>query len=483
MEALPIVVFWALALWALFQRKQALVYLFFASMSFGSFAVIPTELTKGLTFTATPIVALLLIAKQISSTNGFTSFLNNAFDPRSLMLLFLFWVLAGVTTAFMPRFFANVIQIVPVRLGDSTDTAPLVPTVQNLSQFVYMSISVLTVFVFADLLRSKAMQRHAVSALCMGAGIAVLTGLIDFASQYLPLKPALEVFRTASYALLTDVEVLNAKRVVGLMPEASSFGTLTLSFLASIYFFRHAAPPGTMRNYVMPILAALLMLLVWMSTSSAAFLGLALFGLLVVCDWLWRLSFGGRNPYLRLGLMNDFWVAISIATIALMTLVVLPQLLSPLIELVDETVFKKSGTSSFEERSMWTRVSWRALMGTYGLGVGLGGTRASNFVVALTSNVGLLGGFLYFLFLSTILIVKRASPSDPQRVAWLLAIRWTYLPPFFISLTIGTTADFGMFNAFLFGFAVAICKPAIVPRSSSFNSRNTGRTVLRPLPR
>lgn len=480
MEALPIVVFWGLAIWAFFQKKQALIYLFFASMSFGSFAVIPTELTKGLTFTATPIVALLLITKQIAATKGVTNVLNNAFDPRGLLLLFLFWVLAAVTTAFMPRFFENVIQVVPVRLGDSTDTTPLVPTVQNLSQFVYISISVMTVFVFADLLRSPSMQKHAVAALCLGAGVAVFTGLIDFASQYLPLKPALEVFRTASYALLTDVEVLNAKRVVGLMPEASSFGTLTLSFLASVYFFRHAAPPGPMRSYVMPSLVILLMLLVWMSTSSAAFLGLALFGLLIVCDWVWRATFRRTNPYLRLGLMNDFWIAISILTIALMTLVVIPQLLSPLIELVDETVFKKSGTSSFEERSMWTRVSWQALMGTYGLGVGLGATRASNFLVALISNVGVLGGICYLLFLSTILIVKRVPAANPQRAAWLLAIRWTYLPPFFISLTIGTTADFGMFNAFLFGFAVAICKPTIGLKKKRRYSHDNVDTALRP---
>ena len=78
--------------------------------------------------------------------------------------------------------------------------------------------------------------------------MTVFTGALDLASHYLPLQPVLEVFRTATYALLTDVAILDAKRVVGLMPEASSFGGLALAFLASLYFFRRAMPPGRARG-------------------------------------------------------------------------------------------------------------------------------------------------------------------------------------------------------------------------------------------
>jgi hypothetical protein len=58
-------------------------------------------------------------------------------------------------------------------------------------------------------------------------------------------------------------------------------------------------------------------------------------------------------------------------------------------------VLKKTESSSFDERSMWTIVSLRALIDTFGIGVGLGGTRASNSLVAVASNVGLVGVFLY----------------------------------------------------------------------------------------
>jgi hypothetical protein len=456
MEAIPIGVFWAITVWALFRPTQALIYLFFASMPFGSFAAIPTEMTGGLTLTPTPIVALLLIVRQLGSVRGLTHALDFALRRSGLLLLFLFWLVAGIVTVFMPRFFADAIQIVPVRAGALSDTAPLVPTVQNVSQFVYISISVLTVFAFARMLRVEPMRRHALAALCLGAALTVFTGGLDLASQYLPLQPALELLRTASYALLTDVEILDSKRVVGLMPEASSFGGLTLAFLASLYFFRRAMPAGRLRQRVVPILMLLLILLAWMSTSSAAYVGLGLFGVAAAAEWCWRLVAAGHNPYLRRGLSIEFWLGAVATGTLLLIVIAMPQVLTPIREMFDVMVLQKSRTDSFEERSMWTTVSLHALLATNGLGVGLGGTRASNFAVALASNAGWLGAAFYFLFVLQILLIRRAAPGDAEGHALLSAVRWSYLPPFFTSLMIGTTPDFGLFNAFLYGFATAI---------------------------
>ncbi|CAN5915456.1 hypothetical protein BH11PSE13_BH11PSE13_20650 [soil metagenome] len=457
MELIPVGIFWSITIWALFQKKQTLMYLFFAAMPFGSFAAIPTELTAGLTLTPTPIVALLLVTREIGSARGLTMALNEALKTSGLLLLSLFWLVVGIGTAFMPRFFAGAVEVVPIRAGASAaDTAMLVPTVQNLSQFVYTSISVLTVFTFAILLRSQSMRRHAIGAICVGAALTVFTGFMDFASQYLPLQPVLELFRTASYALLTDVEIQDVKRVVGLMPEASSFGGLTLSFLAALYFFRRGMSNSFLRNRIVPVLMGLLLLLVWLSTSSAAYLGLGLLGVATAAEWGWRLFAAGRNQYLLRGLSSELLLgALGLWTL-LLILIAIPQVLSPLLDMFDVMVLQKTNTSSFEERSMWTRVSWDALIKTHGLGVGMGGTRASNFAVAMVSNAGLVGAGLYFLFVLQCLLIRRAPKGDAEGSALLSAVRWSYLPPFFVSLTIGTTADFGVFNAFLYGFAVAI---------------------------
>ena len=461
MEAIPIVVFWAIVFWSFFQEKQVLLYMLFASMSFGSFAAIPTEVTVGLTLTPTPLVAMVLIARELGSRRGLATVVDTALKPSGLFLLFLFWVVAGVATAFMPRLFAGNVQVVPVRIGDLADSVLLVPTVQNISQFVYVSISVLSVFAFASLLRSDAMRRHALVALCLGAAIAVTTGFLDYLSQSTGLESLLEVFRTASYALLIEDEVLGGKRVVGLMPEASAFGMLALSFLVSLYFFRRAMPKGLLRDRGVPVLMSALLLLIWLSTSSAAYLGLCLFGAAAATEWCWRLIAAGRNPYLRRGISTEFWLGVTALGMLVLAVLVVPQVFNPVVEMFDTMVLQKSASSSFEERGMWTRVSLSSLFATYGLGVGLGGTRASNFAVALASNTGVLGAACYFLFVAQTVLIRRAREGDAKGQAILSAVRWSYLPPFFTSLTIGTTPDFGLYNAFLYGMAAAIAGGAL----------------------
>ena len=464
MEAIPIAIFWSIVAWTLLQRREhALMYLFFASMPFGSFAAIPTAVTGGLTLTPTPIVAMLLIARRFASPGGITQSLDAALRGSLLLALFLFWLAAAVTTAFMPRFLAGVVEIVPVRSLDQADTALLGPTMQNISQGVYVSISVLAVFTFAHMLRTEAMQRHAMRALCLGAALTVATGLLDLASQYLPIGAALELFRTASYSLLTDDEVLDSKRLVGLMPEASSFGTLALGFLGSLYFFRRAMPSGILRERMVPALMALMLPLIWLSTSSAAYLGLGLLAAAVVADWCWRASASGVPFRLRQGLAMELLLAICAAAVLALGLLAAPQVLGSMLEVFDLMVLQKSGSGSYEERSMWTQVSLQSLAATYGLGVGLGSTRASNFAVALASNAGLPAAFFYLLFLLQNLMLRKVPRHDVEARALLSAIRWSCLPPLFTSLLIATTPDFGLFNAFLYGFAVAaVTRPAVL---------------------
>lgn len=469
MEAIPIGVFWCIAAWAVFKKPSAIIYLFFASMPFGSFAVVPTEFTGGLTLTPGPVIALLLIGRELSAPKRIRDAVSSLLDPFRLLPLLLFWIIAAVATAFMPRFFAGQIEVIPVRSDSFVTPALLFPTAQNVSQFVYITISTLTVVVFSQLLLRDGMRRHALNALTLGALVYVCTGLIDFASQYVALQPVLEVFRTASYALLTDNEVLDSRRIVGLMPEASAFGAVGISFLTALYFFRRAMPFGELRNKVAPILICMLGLSVWVSTSSAAYLGLALFIIAIVAEWIWRFIAVKRNPYLRIGLPFEFMLGATGAGLILLILIAMPAIFTPILNMIDVMVFQKSTSSSFEERGMWTQVSWEALVASNWLGVGIGSTRASNFVVAMLSNAGLLGGIIYFMFVVRCLLFKPAQSGDLQGQAISSACRWAFLPAFCAMLTVGTTPDFGLFNAFLFGFATAVGKSRIKIRVDDFN--------------
>ena len=465
MDAVPIALFWMFAVWALAGQNTRLLYLFFGSMAFGSFAVIPPGVTGGLTFTPTPIVALMIIARTLTGAEGITFTITSALMPRRLGLLFLFWVVSVFTTIFMPRLFAGQVEIISMR-GLVTGSSPLGPSTQNISQLAYLTISVFAVFAFAKLLQHPVMRQHTLSAMCFGAAMVIGTGFLDYASQFLPITPLLEPFRTATYALLTDNEVLGAKRVVGLMPEASAFGGLCFSFLAALYFFRRAMVDARLRDRVVPVLLSALALLAWLSTSSTAYVGMILFALVAGLEWSWRAAFLRHGALRRRGLAVEFWVVL--LALGVLTTVILfrPSLLDPVVAQFDRMVFQKTSTQSFEQRGMWTAVSLQAFFDTYGLGVGMGGTRASNAVVAVFSNLGLLAGVLYYAFVLQSLMRRARFRADESGAALISAFRWSFLPSFVMGMLSGTSADFGSFGAFRYGLVAAVAFTAVKKASS-----------------
>lgn len=454
MNALPIALFWILALWGTFSRKPVLLYLFFATMSIGAFAVLPTALTGGLTFTATPIIALLLVARTFLDRNGLTSALTLAIMPNRLMLLTLFWLVAVITTLFMPRLFEGAVMVVPIR-GELSTTAPLRPTAQNISQFTYLTISVLSVFAFARILQSPEARQHALKAICLGGAVTVVTGLLDFASTYVPITPLLAPFRTASYALMTSVEVLGGKRVVGLMPEASAYGAQCLGFLSALYFYRRAIVDDRVRNLLAPAILALLALCAWLSTSSGTYVGVALVAMVAGLEWLLRVNMNQHNGSIyRRGLGGELSVVVTLM-IALAVLVILrPNVLDPIYSLVDRMVLEKSSSDSFAQRGMWRSVAFASLFDTYGLGVGLGGTRSSSSLVAILSSTGIIGGLLFYGFvLQSFLRRTFGAPVETQLI--VSGFRFSFIPIFIVTLMVGD-ADFGGFIAFGLGITTAL---------------------------
>ena len=462
MTMLPIVLFWCLALWGLTSRKPVLIYLFFGTMSVGAFAAVPTALTGGLTFTATPIVALMLILRTFVNRSGPSTVLAYGVMPQRLMLLFLFWLVAAVTTMFMPRLFAGDALVVPVR-GVLSATAPLRPTAQNLSQFAYVTISVFTVFAFAKVMQAPVMRQHALQAMCLGGFVTAATGFLDFTSQYLPLSPLLEPFRTASYALATSVEVLGSKRVVGLMPEASAYGSHCLAFLCSIYFYRRAIVSNRVRNVYAPMVLGLLLVCAWLAKSSGTYVGVAIFIAVAAAEWLLRANVTEqRGAIYRRGLGGEMTVVVSIIIACLVLVIVTPQVLDAVFALIDRMVLQKGESDSFAQRGMWRSVALASLFDTYGFGVGLGSTRASSSLVAIASSTGLIGAMLFYGFLlQSLLRPTQGTPPETQLV--ISAFRFSFIPVFAVSLMTGD-ADFGGMVAFGFGITTALTIVAVRER-------------------
>ena len=454
MTAIPIVIYWIIAIWGLFSRRPVLLYLFFLTLPFGSFAVIPPVLTAGLTFVPTPMTAMLLIGKTFVKPAYLMRAISSALDVRRLGLLTGFMLMAIVVTIFMPRIFANRVMVIPIR-GDLSTASPLFPTAQNISQIAYLTISIVSVAVFAQILKTAKMQQTVLHALVWASALTIFTGMLDFASQYVAIGQLLDPFRTATYALLVDVELTTGKRVVGLMPEASSFGSLCLSLLCLVYFMRRAIDHNRTREIYAPALCIGLIGFAWLSTSSATYLGLALFFVMAAVEWIMRFVDNRYDP-LRKRYLNVEFAAVILAVVAAALIMLLePAIIETVSKMIDRMVFQKTETSSFEERNMWTYVSLNALAQTWGIGVGIGATRASNSVVAAVSNVGIIGAIFYFGFIIQSLL-RRAAPGDNRGQAIIRALRYAFVPTFLVGLLIGTTPDFGPFGAFRYGMLTAI---------------------------
>lgn len=476
MNFLLVAIFWALAIWAVSSRRPVLLYLFFASMPFGAFAVVPPQLTGGLTFTATPIVTLLIIMRAGFSRGGISFFTNSAVRIERLGLLFLFWLVALMATIFMPRIFQGEVLIVPLR-GILGETSALGPTPQNLSQMVYMSISVFAVFAFAQILRTQVDRQIALKALCFGGFITVLTGLVDYLTLFLPIEPILEPFRTATYSLATNIELLGSKRVVGLMPEASAFGGLCLALLCTLVFFRRAFASAQMRNIYAPIVIAALLACCYLSTSSGTYLGLGVLLVVVLAEAALRAFSSGQTRHLyRQDLLGELAVVGSLIALMGLIIIAFPQVTEPVYALIDRMVLQKTESASFEERGMWRTVAFESIYSTYGLGVGLGGTRASSSLVSIFSATGIIGGLLYYSFV-LLTLLRRSKNLNWEGQFIVAAFRFSFIPTFMMSLMVGG-ADFGPLDAFGFGIVTAV----VFSKGSQLAKRRPGVPAVRQSP-
>src|SRR5260370_34676128 len=98
-------------------------------------------------------------------------------------------------------------------------------------------------------------------------------------------------------------------------------------------------------------------------------------------------------------------------------------------------------------RSSANNQAWSNFVDTYGLGVGLGTTKASSFAIVLVSNLGVVGAALFLAFLVNVLRAPGAETSAVVRAA-----RAAVLAALIAACTSGTVFDLGV--AF-FAFAPA----------------------------
>jgi hypothetical protein len=440
----PAIVFWLLIFVGTISGGPMLLYVFAAAGAFCSLQMLPGDMV-GVNLLPQSVCAVFLVGKILLSQGQMAKVLNAALDPAKLGLLFLFMAYALLSAYAMPRLFSHSVEVIPVSLPGPT---ALEPTAANITQPAYLALSTGVALAFTLVGRRASFQR----------------GVADLSLSTIGLAEFLAPFRNASYVLHIDDVVVGAKRVVGLMPEASLYGPACVGAATSLAILRPFFSKR-LRDLAVPATIAGLVVMAVLSTSSTAYVGLAVFGAICALNWFRRLR--APSPLARTGLGWEAIAAIAAALAFLFVLTLAPTLLNPVVESVDEIVFRKPETQSYTERMMWNQMGMDAFFATDGLGVGLGSARSSNWYVAILSNTGVIGATLLGLFIARLFLLR--TPSDPRAAEFVAALKLSLLPGLVMGALAGLSPDFGVF-----GLITSLASPMRPPLANPSASAPAG---------
>ena len=212
-----------------------------------------------------------------------------------------------------------------------------------------------------------------------------------------------------------------------------------------------------------------------LSTSSTAFLGLALLGMIYPINWVRRAVF---SPELgQSGLIGELLVGLGLLAALLFILIARADLFNPLVGIVQEVILNKPLTDSYYQRSEWSSVAWQTVPSTWGLGVGFGSTRTSSWFAAIVSNAGLIGATCIAIFL-----VQTFARRPSSRSAFSVELSWglklSLLPALAMVGVNSAGPDFGLWMAVVLGAVAGVAK-SNPQRGSSLDTSLINRPIAR----
>lgn len=299
--------------------------------------------------------------------------------PKSYILpatIALFCALSGVL---FPRIFSGlmVIPVNGVKDGLSISTffgttvSPLEPSSGNISQVVYVTISMLYLMVFASLAHRSLGKIHTLLT------IAALSNLFISVSTILFGPDIWEAFRTADFRHKYFAEVAGVVRLVGLFPEASRYADFTAPLGA--YFIAHYIASSDSKSLFLGLAMTALAILALSSTGLVAVGVFGLYSMIVA-------AYENRTARRMIWLLT--LVILALIIISLVTPGLIPNV-------VQRLLFDKSASSSGLERGAWSMWGLKTFIATYGLGAGTGSVRSNGMLFVWLSNVGLIGALMF----------------------------------------------------------------------------------------
>ncbi|WP_263351554.1 O-antigen ligase family protein [Acidicapsa acidisoli] len=350
------------------------------------------------------------------------STLSFAIDRRVLRLclwLIGFLAVAGISLV-MPAYINGRLTISSPILGENTET-PLYLSSHNVTQLLYLVFGGLVAICVAHVnLRDE--DRHETEKVIMISAIFIsIWGLFQFFCNVTGMPYPDFIFNNSGSAsgkgfLQTLDNGISRVSSTAVEPSVLAQSLITLLPLTLPAWLRN----GSVFSVPIDRLASLLfLLLLLLSTSSTAYVGVFIFGALLV-PLLVRTRAISKGKAILLIVIG------ALATTGLLAAAVLSV---PIVgEMVNSAILSKSTSGSGIERAMTIALAYGYFVQYPILGIGWGSATSHDLIIKLLSNVGILGTLA---FLGAMFSVIRADwraldslriPSSLSRSAWFLSL-------------------------------------------------------------
>lgn len=406
-------------------RTQTALY----AVAFASFIgtyVINQELGRPLL--PGPLVALLAVLRFLlySATNNQQILVN--YTGRKWLFLLFAYVLC--TTFIVPTLFHGSIEVIRPGLivEDFRFAVPLELSISNMGQMIYFALDVALISIsarvawndskFLEKFTKKLVQfAYIIGVLIVvDALLNVFMGSVDVFG-YL-MGNTLGEFRPDRYAL-SGVVGLPLRRAQGVFGEPSFFSAFAVGALgASFVFLRNSGGFGNKLTFTVILVSLAL------TFSTTAYVGAAIVLLTVALTPVQ--GYGER----RLGtLVIAFGFIVILIGGGALWLLSVQDLSSYIFEKLSDTEgFERGNFSSGAERLYWDMTAIKALVDSFGLGVGVGSTRASSAFINVAASFGLFGAIIFislvFFVLRTMFMRRELSNSCGIHAGSVIIFGW-----------------------------------------------------------
>lgn len=419
LEPFGLVVFVA-GLCILFVDYRWAIFIGFACTVFGAAGAVSLPVLGGATITPPHLFSVFLILKALWQQNGIASIFDalSLRKPGGLLAIVIFY---GIFVSLVaPSLFPEVLVYAFGRSENGTNVRlePLTYGSGQITQSVYALGDVLLFACGTILTARPGAARHVLHAFVACAVLNLTFAVADLISFYAGHPEFLSFIRTGGYAQLYNNVEGGMKRIVGSFTETSSFSAYScalLGFFTSLWMQHY-------RPRLSGLLALATLIAMAFSTSSTAYVAIGVLLSFFVASDIFAVLLN-RKPRRLVFIV----VATPLVLFTLLAIILAkPGIIDAVITVLDETVFNKASTASGIERFAWNSRAWEGFLDTNGIGIGIGGGRASSYPLILLSNVGLLGTLGFGAFVYKVLSRRNFYPADDDERAIGIACRWAF---------------------------------------------------------